>query len=404
MRAKSERPVIMQIIPALGAGGAEQGCLDVAAAVVQGGGRAIVVSNGGHRIPDLLRVGGEHISLPVHSKNPFIMWRNIHRLRALIRTHGVHIVHARSRAPAWSAWKAVEGTSAAFMTTCHAPYNIHSELKRLYNGAIAKGERVIAISHYVADYLRHNYQLGDDVIRLIPRGVNLDKFHPSKVTSLRIAKLLQEWRVPDGMNVVLLPGRLTRWKGQSVLIEAMALMKRKDLFAVIVGDDQGRLAYRQELEELIAKNDLEGRVRIVPHCDDMPSAYALSTIVVCPSIEPEGFGRVPVEGMAMGRPVVATNIGGAMETVIPGETGWLLEPGDAESLARTLVQIMKMPQDERDALGSRGMAHVAQWFSKDRMMDLTLSVYEELLQPRATQTARVAPKSKTAKTKQAKAA
>lgn len=381
MRAKSERPVILQIIPALGAGGAEQGCLDVAAAVVQGGGRAIVVSNGGHRLPDLLRAGGEHIVMPVHSKNPFVMWRNIHRLRALIRAEGVHVVHARSRAPAWSAWKAVEGTRAAFMTTCHAPYNIHSELKRIYNGAIAKGRRVIAISNYVADYLRENYQLGDDVIRLIPRGVDIDKFHPSKVTLLRMAKLLQDWRVPDGANVVLLPGRLTRWKGQSVLIEAMAMMKRKDLFAVIVGDDQGRIAYRQELEELIAKNDLEGRVRIVPHCDDMPSAYALSTIVVCPSIEPEGFGRVPVEGMAMGKPVIATNIGGAKETVIDGETGWLLEPNDAKSMAKTMTRIMKMSQDERDALAQRAMMHVAANFTKARMMDLTLSVYEELLQP-----------------------
>jgi glycosyltransferase involved in cell wall biosynthesis len=379
MRPKTDRPVIMQIIPALGAGGAEQGCLDVASAIVAGGGRALVVSNGGHRIPDLLRGGGEHIQLPVNSKNPFVMWRNVQRLKVLIKQYGVHVVHARSRAPAWSAFKACQDLNVPFMTTCHAPYNTQNEMKKLYNGAIAKGERVIAISNFVAQYLRDTYNLPESVIRIIPRGIPMEKFHPSRVTSERMAKLLRSWRVPDGANIILLPGRLTRWKGQTVLIEAVAALKRKDVFTIIVGDDQGRLAYRKELEDLIAARELEGRVRLVPHCDDMPSAYALSSVVVCPSIEPEGFGRVPVEGMAMGRPVVATNIGGAAETMIDGETGWLVPPDDWEALARAIAKVMKMPQDELDAIGVRAMQHVAENFTKERMTDKTLSVYEELL-------------------------
>ena len=373
------QPVIMQIIPELGPGGAEQGCIDIAAELVRGGAQAIVVSNGGHRIHELERIGAVHINMPVHSKNPVVMWRNVGALRKLINRYGVNIVHARSRAPAWSAHYACKKTSAHFVTTCHAPYNISGEAKKFYNSSIAHGERVIAISNYVAEYLRQHYKLDNRTIRLIPRGIPIEKFHPTAVTPERLITLAQEWRIPDSANIVMLPGRLTRWKGHMVLIEAMERLQKKDLFAVIIGSDQGRIEYRKELEEEIKQRGLEGRVRMVDHCNDMPAAYMLSTIVVCPSTDPEGFGRVPVEAQAMGRPIIASDHGGAQETILRGQTGWLVPPSDSNSMAMAIEEALSLTPTQRSMLATRAMAHVAENFTKAHMADRTLDVYAELL-------------------------
>lgn len=384
-------PVVMQVVPELGPGGVEQGCIDMAIEIVKAKARAIVVSHGGARVPELLRAGALHIDLPVHSKNPFTIWRNIARLRALIQEYDVDIVHARSRAPAWSALYACRGTRARFVTTCHAPYNLGGRLKRWYNSSIAAGERVIAISKFVGDYLRDNYRIDSSKIRVIPRGVALDRFHPSAVRPERIIALARKWRLPDGVNVIMMPARLTRWKGHHVLIEAMSLVKRKDVFCVLIGSDQGRTDYTKELLELIRTRRLEGHVRIVEHCDDMPAAYMLAAAVVCASIEPEGFGRVPVEAQAMGRPTIATNHGGACETVLPGETGWLVPPGDVKALADAIVQALDLDPEQRALLGTHAMAHVAENFTRTLMADRTLDVYAELLEGAYAAAARAAP-------------
>ncbi|MFN3700622.1 MAG: glycosyltransferase family 4 protein [Alphaproteobacteria bacterium] len=375
-----QQPVVMQIIPALGAGGAEQGCIDIAAELVQAGVKAIVVSSGGPRVVELTRSGAIHVELPVHSKNPITMALNIRRLRKLITRYGVNIVHARSRAPAWSALKACEGTAAHFMTTCHAPYNIHANrFKKFYNSSIAKGERVIAISQFVKRYLMENYEIKEDVIRLVPRGIALERFHPTLVTPHRLINVAQNWRIPDGANIIMLPGRLTRWKGHHVLIEAMAMLGRDDVFCVMIGDDQGRTQYRTELEELIQSKNLGGKVRIVPHCNDMPAAYMLASLVVCPSTDPEGFGRVPVEAQAMGRPIIASDHGGAQETIIRGDTGWLVKPGDAKELASAIQEVLGLTLNQRSILATRSMTHIANHFTREQMMDKTLDVYAELL-------------------------
>jgi len=379
MNAFQTQPVIMQIIPELGPGGAEQGCIDIAAELVAGGAQAIVVSNGGARVHELDRIGAVHINLPVHSKNPIIMWKNINALKKIIERYNVNIVHARSRAPAWSAQYACKKTRAHYMTTCHAPYNISGEAKKFYNSSIANGERVIAISHYVANYLREHYRLDDRTIRLIPRGIPIERFHPTAVTPERLITLAQKWRIPDGANVVMLPGRLTRWKGHSVLIDALEEINRKDLFCVIIGSDQGRKEYRKELEQSIENKNLGGHIRIVEHCNDMPAAYMLTTVVVCPSTDPEGFGRVPVEAQAMGRPIVAANHGGAQETIIPGQTGWLVEPNNAKALAAGIEEALTLSPTQRSMLATRAMSHVAEHFTKTQMADKTLDVYAELL-------------------------
>lgn len=375
-----KQAVILQIIPELNAaGGAEQGCIDVAKGIVDAGGQALVVSKGGARLHDLARTGASHLQLPVHSKNPLVMMRSIAQLRNIIKRYDVDIVHARSRAPAWVAYKACQNTSARYMTTCHAPYAISNEFKRHYNNIMARGERVIAISEMVADYLQLNYQIHPNNIRLIHRGIAMERFHPTAVSAERAIKLSRQWRVPDGANIVLLPGRLTRWKGYHVLIDAVAKLNRKDIFCVLIGSDQGKGAYRKELEEQIASLGLEGQVRLVDHCDDMPAAYMLSGVVVSASTEPEGFGRVPVEAQAMGRPIVATDHGGARETIKRGETGWLVAPNDSDLLARALGEALSLSPEQRAMLATRAMAHVAQHFTREIMVQKTLSVYQELL-------------------------
>ena len=379
----SAQPVIMQIIPSLGAGGAEQGCIDIAAELVSAGAQSIVVSNGGERLHELARCGAVHINLPVDSKNPAVMWKNARALRQLIQRYNVNIVHARSRAPAWSAYHACKNSAAHFMTTCHAPYKIQGQWKHFYNTSIARGERVIAISETIADYLRKNYNLDDSVIRVIHRGIALEKFHPTAVTPERLIALSRQWRLPDGANIVMLPGRLTSWKGHHILIDAIAHLQRRDIFCLMIGADQGRTEYRQELESAIMLKGLQGRVRIVDHCNDMPAAYMLATVVVSASTEPEGFGRIAVEGQAMGRPVIATDHGGSRETIMRGETGWLVKPGDHEALAKSIQEALALSPHQRAVLATRAMAHVAAHFTREQMADKTLNVYAELLRDRA---------------------
>ncbi len=379
-RAAKKTPVILQIIPELGPGGAEQGCIDVAAELMLAGAKAIVVSNGGPRVPELARSGALHINLPVHSTNPLVMWKHIASIRRLIRDHEGAIVHARSRAPAWSAWRACRGTSARFMTTCHAPYNTQNNAKKFYNSSIAKGERVIAISDYVAQYLIENFGLDGRTIRTIHRGVALEKFHPTAVSAERMIKLTREWRLPDGANIIMLPGRLTRWKGHLILIEAMQKLNRQDVFCVLIGSDQGRSDYTQELETAIKTRGLEGRVRIVEHCNDMPAAYMLANVVVSASTDPEGFGRIPIEAQAMGRPVIATDHGGARETIRRGETGWLIPPANPQALAKAINEALSLTPNQRAILATRAMAHIADNFTREKMVNETLNVYAELLE------------------------
>lgn len=379
MDTTNKQPTIMQIIPELGAGGAEQGCIDVAGAIIQAGGKALVVSNGGYRINELERIGAKHISLPVHSKNPLTMISNTWRLKRLIKKHKVDIIHTRSRAPAWSAWRACKNSPCHYMTTCHAPYNINGKAKRFYNSAVAKGEIVIAISNHVEKYLTDNYDIDQKRIRLVHRGIPIDRFHPTTITPERMIDLAKQWRIPDGAYVILLPGRITRWKGHLILIEAMAKLQRDDVFCVMIGSDQGRLEYRKELEDDISEKELGAKIRIVDQCTDMPAAYMLSNIVVSASTDPEGFGRVPVEAQAMGKAIIATDHGGAQETIVRGKTGWLIPPSDPEALAIAIDEALSISSTQHAILATRSMAHIAENFTKTIMTEKTLDVYAELL-------------------------
>lgn len=374
-----QAPTILQVIPALNAGGVEQGVIDLNAAIVKAGGRSIVVSAGGLRLHDITKAGGTHIALPVNSKNPLTMYRNIAKLRKIIKKEGIDIVHACSRAPAWSAMKAVEGTNARYVTSCHAAHKISGGLKRFYNSSIARGELVIAVSHFLADYLEHNYKVDPKVIRVIHRGVPIEKFHPNAVTPDRLIKVSRDMRIPDGASVVMLPGRLSRIKGHMFLLDAIESLQRRDIFCVFVGSDIGNENYRKELESYIAKKGLGDAVRIVTDCKDMPAAYMISTVVVSASLVPEGFGRVPIEAEAMGRPVIATDHGGAKETILAGETGWLVPPDDVHALAKALQKALDLDAKSRAHMATAAMSHVAEHFTNDQMCQATLDVYAEVL-------------------------
>lgn len=371
-------PVVLQVIPALETGGAERGCVDVALALAESGATPLVASEGGGLTRELDRAFVKHFKLPLATKNPLKIRRNAKILAKIIRDFGVDIVHARSRAPAWSAWAACQETGARFMTTFHAPYNFSNNMKKWYNSVMARGERVIAVSDFVRRHVEENYGVGPDRLRLIHRCYDPAVFSPDRVSAARMIQLAAKWRLPDDKPVVLLPGRLTRWKGQTVLIDALARLNRRDVHCVLAGSDQGRRGFTQELETRIRRAGLDGLVHIAGHCADMAAAYALSTVVVSASREPEAFGRVIVEAQAMGKPVIVSDIGAVKETVLAGETGWVVPPDDPAALADALGHALSLTPAQQDAVGERTRAFVEAYFTKDRMCADTLAVYAEL--------------------------
>ena len=372
-------PTVMQVLPELVTGGVERGTIDVAHAIVEGGGRSIVVSAGGLMTHELQRLGVEHFELPLASKNPFVMQQNIQRLVLLAMQEQVDIIHARSRAPAWSAYYAARRTKKHFITTFHGTYNHGNWLKRRYNSVMTKGERVIAISDFIAGHIRKIYGVPSSNIRVIPRGIDLDKFDATKISQERRIKLANEWRLPDDMSIIMLPGRLTRWKGQTIFIEAIKKLGRSDVKCLMVGSDQGREDYRRKLEKEIERYGMQNIIHIVDHCDDMPAALTLTDVVVSASTDPEAFGRVVVEGQALGRPVIGTNHGGSKETIIKGKTGWLAEPNDPDSLATAIGKILDLSEAQRIKISESAITHIHENYSKEIMCARTLDVYNELI-------------------------
>jgi glycosyltransferase involved in cell wall biosynthesis len=376
---RSRPPAVLQVLPRLITGGVERGTVEMAQALVAAGWQAVVASSGGPLVREIERAGARHVTLPLASKNPLAMRANINRLVEVIEQHTIDIVHARSRAPAWSALWAARRTGRHFVTSFHNAYGTGSRLKYIYNSVMAKGERVIAISDFVGTHVAQVYGVSSDRLRVIPRGVDFVRFAPEHIGAERLVTLARQWQLPDGAPVVMLPGRLTRWKGQLVLIEAIALLGRSDVRCLFVGSGDAR--YRRELEAHAARLGLGGAVEIVDECRDMPAAYMLADVVVSASTSPEGFGRVVVEAQAMGRPVVATNHGGTRETVVPSSTGWLVPPGDPRALADAVAEALKLGPEERLAHAARAIEHVRRNFDTATMAARTLDVYEEVLFP-----------------------
>lgn len=378
-KAASRPGTVLQIVPALITGGVERGTLDVAAALHQAGYGSLVASSGGAMVHELTRNGSQHVTLPVDAKMPWKIRANIRPLAELIEAENVDIVHARSRAPAWAARAAAKRTGRIFITTFHGTYNYSSTLKWRYNAIMTKGDCVIAISQFIAEHMIQRYAVDPARIRIIPRGIDEVVFDPTAVTQPRIIALASQWRLEDGVKVILLPGRLTRWKGHTVLIEALARLPHRDFVCLLVGSEGSNTRYREELERLIVARGLGGSIRIVGDCRDMAAAYMLGDLVISASTDPEAFGRVAAEASAMGRPVIATNHGGARETVVNGETGWLVKPGDPNAMAPAIRDALALTPEQRQGFAERGRRHVLTNFTKQRMCASTLDLYAELL-------------------------
>lgn len=399
-------PVILQVIPELSTGGAERTTIEMAEAVTLGGGLALVISSGGRLEKELADVGGELIRFPARTKNPGLILFNALRLSRLIRQRGVSLIHARSRAPAWSAFMAARRTKRCFVTTYHGIYNQSGRVKAYYNSVMARGDAVICNSQYTAGIVRERHPNAADRVGVIYRGLDEVRFDPAAVAPEREKALREAWGVAPGARIVLLPARLARWKGQRVLIDAASLFKTRapqnDVVFVLVGDHQSRSAYRAELAALIESQGLAGRVVIAGHCDDMPAAFKTASVTVLPSIEPEAFGRASIEAQAMGCPVIASNIGAFPETIAPEPTlltkvasmaegsvkaaeprprrnPWLFEPGNPQELCESLCAALALSGSELEALREHCSERARTAFSKRALQLQTLSVYDRLL-------------------------
>jgi glycosyltransferase involved in cell wall biosynthesis len=376
MSSSADSPVILQVLPSLVTGGVERGTVEIAQAIGDAEATALVASAGGPLVRQIERVGGTHIALPLTTKSPIGIWRNAAALEILIRDRRVSIVHARSRAPAWSAWLACQRTGVPLVTTYHGTYSEGLPFKRVYNSVMARGRITIAASQFIADLIAARYQVDPGRIRVIPRGVDPSVFDPATVSGSRIAKLAADWRLPDSVRTVVLPGRLTSWKGHGVLLDAIALLDRPEVMCVLVGSHQGRHRYVRDLERRAEHLGIADRLRMAGPCDDMPAAFALSDVVVHASTQPEAFGRVIIEAQAMGRPVIASDLGGPVETVRHGETGWRVRPNDPAALAEAIGRALDLDSEELLMLGQRARASVP---TVRAMQDATLDVYEEIL-------------------------
>ncbi len=371
--------VVLQVLPSLVTGGVERGTVEITRAIVQAGGTALVASAGGRLVTAVEQAGGRHVTLPLAGKDPLTILRNVSRLTALIGAAGVQIVHARSRAPAWSAWLAARRTGVGFVTTYHGAYGEGAPLKRRYNSVMAKGERVIAISDYIARLVVARHGVDPARIRVIPRGVDPVLFDPATVAGERVAETAARWQVRERMSTVVLPGRLSRWKGHAVLLDAVARMTRRDVCCVLVGAADGHDRYVAALRRQAERLGIADRVRLPGASDDMPAALLLADVVVHASTQPEAFGRVVIEAQAMQRLVIAADLGGPVETVEQGVSGWLVPPGDADALAATLDAVLALSGDEKQAAGRRARAAVLSRYTTAAMQAATVAVYRELL-------------------------
>jgi len=380
---------VLQVIPRLDAGGAERTTIDIAGALVEAGARALVASEGGRLASDLQAVGGVLIPFPAAAKNPIAMFFNMRRLARLVIAERVDILHARSRAPAWVSLFAARIAERPLVTTYHGAYGGRSALKLRYNSVMARGDVVIANSHFTADSIKRAYPFAASKLLVIHRGTDLRAFSPINVERGRVARLREGWGVQPHERVVLLAARLTSWKGQKTLIDAAQLMKSRgldDVRFVLAGDAQGRDGYVKELDALIAKHGLKGVVLRVGHCADMPAALLCASVVAVPSTEPEAFGRSAVEAQAMGAMVVVSDLGAVPETVLAPpncaeeqRTGWRVPPADPAALADALQAALNLGASARESIAWRARAHVERNFSLSQMKDRTLAAYLSLL-------------------------
>ena len=379
-KGKEQKPVVLQVLPELEHGGVETGTVEIASALAEHGITNFVASAGGRMVHDLEKIKVPHFTLPLKTKNPLKLYLNSLKLEKIIKENVINIVHARSRAPAWSAYWAAKRAGVRFLTTFHGTYGLGPKgIKKFYNRVMTYGDLVIAISNHIKKHMMDNYHVDEKKIRLIHRCVDIAKFSPEAVSKERIISTIRDNNLPEDLPIITLVGRLTHWKGQHLLLEALAKMKNRDFYCLIVGSDQGRVKYTNELKELVKKYDLEGKVKFIGQSFDIPALLMVSDIVLSTSIEPEAFGRAAIEGQTMGKIVIASNIGGSLENTIDNVSGILFESNNADALAAALDRALAMPEEEKRKMSAAAIKNVKDNFTKQIMCDKTIAVYNELM-------------------------
>tara|TARA_B100001057_G_scaffold103591_1_gene101039 strand:- start:87 stop:1241 length:1155 start_codon:yes stop_codon:yes gene_type:complete len=377
---------VLQVIPSLGYGGAETGCYDIAHYLPENGCKSFIVTSGGELTKFINKEKVKLIKLPVHSKNPLIIFFNTIMLIFIIIFNNISIIHARSRAPAWSCFFATKITRRIFVTTFHGTYNFKSKLKRFYNSVMVKSDLIIAGSNFIFSHIKSNYAdylNTKKKLLVIFRGINVDYFDPTTKTEEEEKYLLKNWGIEENKKIILLPGRLTSWKGQELFLEAINLVNTKlgyeAFYAVVLGSDQGRDLFKKKLIRLCEQFRMTKQVKFINHCNDMALAYKVSDIVVSPSIEPEAFGRVAVEAQSMGKVIIASNIGGSNETVVNEKTGYLFESGNPNSLCEKILKVLNLDESILKTVGIEGRKNIISKFNVEKMCFSTYSEYKKLI-------------------------
>ena len=377
---------VLQVIPKLGYGGAETGCYDIAHYLPENDCGSFIVTSGGELLKFIDKKKVKIIKLPVHSKNPLIIFINFLALVAIILVKNISIVHARSRAPAWSCLLATKITGRKFVTTFHGTYNFNNKIKKFYNSVMVRSDLIIAGSNFIFSHIKDNYTKylnAKKKLLVIFRGINVDYFDPTTKLDSDEKKLLKKWQIEKDKKIILLPGRLTGWKGQEVFIEAINLVNielgYEAFYAVILGSDQGRDLYKKKLIRITEQHRLNNQVKFIDHCNDMALAYKVSDIVISASIEPEAFGRVAVEAQSMEKPIIASDIGGSNETIIDEKTGFLFESNNAKSLSKKILKVLSMDETLLQSIGKEGRKNIIQKFNVEKMCFSTYSEYKRIL-------------------------
>ena len=377
---------VLQVIPKLGYGGAETGCYDIAHYLAEQDCGSYIVTSGGELLKYVKKNKVGVIKLPVHSKNPFLMVLNVILLTIFILIKKINIVHARSRAPAWSCYLACVLTNRTFVTTFHGTYNFKNKFKKFYNSIMLRSKLTIAGSNFIFNHINENYSeylSKKKKLRVIFRGINIDYFNQKNISILKQEKLKQDWGLSENKFTILMPGRLTYWKGQDKFIDALNILiedyDNSNFQAILLGSDQGRKVYTKKLVSLIERYSLGRKIKLINHCKEMPLAYSLADVVVSASIEPEAFGRVSVEAQSMGKPIIASNIGGSKETILNKKSGFLYKFDDPRELAKILNTVIELNQDELKSIGNEGRKNITKKFDVEIMCDSNLREYKKLL-------------------------
>ena len=377
---------VLQVIPKLGYGGAETGCYDLAHYLPENNCSSYIATSGGELLKFVDQKKVKLIKLPVHSKNPILIIFNSIALIFIILFHNISIVHARSRAPAWSCLLATKITRRKFVTTFHGTYNFKNPIKKLYNSVMIRSNLIIAGSNFIFSHIKDNYSKYLDLKKkflVIFRGINVDYFDPSTTLESEEDSLRSSWGIPIDKKLILLPGRLTAWKGQEIFIEALNLVNKElghqSFYAVILGSDQGRDIYSKKIKRLAEQYRLVPQLKFIEHCKNMPLAYKISNLVISASIEPEAFGRVSIEAQSMEKPIIASDIGGSNETIINNKTGFLFESRNPESLCKKIVDVLNFDESRLKLIGIEGRKNIIKKFNVEKMCFSTYSEYKKLL-------------------------